>query len=206
MKNLMKMTKIVSWYFQYSSHNQAITEIPMDENSSTIPMGEITIHNQLGEGNFGAVYLGKCEYFINIIMWHVMDDTWQGGITDVALKALKDALDDQEFKSELKILTKLKHPSNLSKCQHVNNIFTQDVVSFLGTYRDNEGTPYLVFEYLPRGSLLSLLRKKKELSVVALIRLSLEAAKGMEYLQQKGIIHRWGWFICGELNGIKCID
>lgn len=65
-----------------------------------------------------------------------------------------------------------------------------DIVSFLRLYVDQQGKKYMLFEYMPRGSLLNFLRQETDkLTPVELITMAIGAAKGMEYLQSQRIIH-----------------
>jgi len=56
----------------------------------------VTIKKQIGEGSFGAVYVGK----------------W--GETKIAMKSLKDPQQAKEFEKECAILSKLRHPNVVS--------------------------------------------------------------------------------------------
>jgi len=68
--------------------------------------------------------------------------------------------------------------------------FIQIVFNFLGVYINEETNEnYIVTEYLARGNCHSLLRSNTPLNIVDLMNMSITAAKGMTYLQEKKIIH-----------------
>lgn len=62
-------------------------------------------------------------------------------------------------------------------------------MQFLGKhYKDAD--QYLVFEYMSDGSLLSLIKKRSSIPLTELIGMMVDCAKGMVFLQKKGILHR----------------
>ena len=138
---------------------------------------DLRVKEQIGAGSFCDVYLGK----------------WRA--TDVAIKKLrggKDVLQDAivAFGSELNILSQLRHP----------NICMMLGICFY--------PPQLLLELCSRGSLHRWLHlshndqddavgsaedgegRGDQLDMSLLLKLSLEAALGMAYLHQQGIIHR----------------
>ena len=99
---------------------------------------------------------------------------------DVAIKIIRsgafpaDALDEvlKRFEREAKSLAKLSHP---------NIVKVHD-------YGEHDGSPYLVMEYLPGGTLKKILGKPVPWQ--AALRLLLPVARGVEYAHQRGIVHR----------------
>jgi len=97
-----------------------------------------------------------------------------GGTTAVALKMLR--IEDEmkkEFEAEASILKSLHHPH---------------IVAFLGIYEEN-GVKYICTEFLPEGSLESLLRKQV-IPWANCVSISMEIVAGMSFLASHHIIHR----------------
>jgi len=81
-----------------------------------------------------------------------------------------------DFEKEALTLSKLSHPN---------------VVQFLGIHYNEEGEKFLVFEYLAGGSLVYFFQEHGEnMTTGELIHMIIEAARGMVYLEAKGIVHR----------------
>ncbi|WZY68887.1 integrin-linked protein kinase 1 [Brassica rapa] len=105
---------------------------------------------------------------------------WRG--IQVAVKKLDDKVlsdDDQvrKFHDELALLQRLRHPN---------------IVQFLGAVTQSNPM-MIVTEYLPRGDLRELLKRKVQLKPATAVRYALDIARGMSYLHEiKGdpIIHR----------------
>lgn len=130
-------------------------------NDIEIPFSEIAFGDRIGEGTFGLVYKA----------------TWRG--SPVAVKMLKmqniteHAL--QEFRKELQILARLRHPN---------------IVLLMGA---STNPPNLTFvtEFLAGGSLFDVLQAKKlTIDNYLFKRMAREIAQGMNYLHLSNIIHR----------------
>eukprot|EP00850_Spirogloea_muscicola_P023050 SM000325S12643 [mRNA] locus=s325:81290:87287:+ [translate_table: standard] len=128
-----------------------------------IPWEDITLGERVGQGSYGKVYRGD----------------WQG--SDVAVKVFleqdiqQEAL--QEFKAEVAIMRRLRHPN---------------VVLFMGCVTKPPHLSILT-EFCPRGSLYRLLhRPNREVDERRRIRMALDVAKGMNYLHRSSppIVHR----------------
>lgn len=99
---------------------------------------------------------------------------------DVAIKIIRreafseEALDEvlKRFEREAKSLAKLSHP---------NIVKVHD-------YGEHEGSPYLVMEYLPGGTLKKLLGEP--IPWQEAVRLILPVARGVSYAHQRGVLHR----------------
>jgi len=125
-----------------------------------VPHSELTMEKKLGEGAYGVVYRGK----------------WRG-IT-VAIKEMKD-LDDEEaindFRSEIAILGKLRHPN---------------CVLFMGA----STKPHqlcIITEFLEGGSVHDILHEqKRRFDLKTVVSLSKQTAFGVNYLHLSGILHR----------------
>eukprot|EP01114_Cavostelium_apophysatum_P012508 TRINITY_DN2812_c0_g1_i4.p1 TRINITY_DN2812_c0_g1~~TRINITY_DN2812_c0_g1_i4.p1 ORF type:complete len:1716 (+),score=368.48 TRINITY_DN2812_c0_g1_i4:182-5329(+) len=99
---------------------------------------------------------------------------WEG--VNVACKKLKNSEDMISFQKEATTLFNLTHPF---------------VVQFLGKFVDDDGSQYIVVEYMSKGSLKDLLEKKQsELKFRDLVDMAICTCKGMVFLSGKGILHR----------------
>ncbi|XVF09488.1 hypothetical protein REPUB_Repub07fG0097400 [Reevesia pubescens] len=128
-----------------------------------IPWEEITLGDRIGLGSYGEVYRGE----------------WHG--TEVAVKKFLDqgisGESLEEFKSEVLIMKKLRHPN---------------VVLFMGAVTRPPNLS-IVTEFLHRGSLYRLLhRPNNQLDERRRLRMALDAARGMNYLHNctPVIVHR----------------
>ncbi|CAJ1936645.1 unnamed protein product [Sphenostylis stenocarpa] len=128
-----------------------------------IPWEEITMGDRIGLGSYGEVYRGE----------------WHG--TEVAVKKFlyRDISGEllEEFKSEVQIMKRLRHPN---------------VVLFMGAVTRPPNLS-IVSEFLPRGSLYRLIhRPNNQLDERRRLRMALDAARGMNYLHSSTpvIVHR----------------
>ncbi|XP_044481427.1 integrin-linked protein kinase 1-like [Mangifera indica] len=117
----------------------------------------------IGKGSFGEI----------------LKATWRG--TPVAIKRILPSLSDdrlvvQDFKHEVNLLVKLRHPN---------------VVQFLGAVT-NKKPLMLITEYLRGGDLHRYLKEKGALNPATAVNFALDIAKGMAYLHSEPnvIIHR----------------
>lgn len=97
----------------------------------------------------------------------------------VAVKVLHDALADDDsflrrFRAEAQAAAALNHP----------NILT------VFDWGEDEGSPYLVTEYLGGGSVRSLLDRGVRCTPSQALLLGLEAARGLDYAHRRGLVHR----------------
>ena len=127
-------------------------------------LGRYYLTERLGEGGMAVVY-------------KAYDTRLE---RDVAIKIIRsgafpaDALDEvlKRFEREAKSLAKLSHP---------NIVKVHD-------YGEHEGSPYLVMEYLPGGTLKKIMGKPVLWQTA--LRLLIPVARGVEYAHQRGIVHR----------------
>jgi serine/threonine-protein kinase len=127
-------------------------------------LGRYYLSERLGEGGMAVVY-------------KAYDTRLE---RDVAIKIIRsgafpiDAMGEvlKRFEREAKSLAKLSHP---------NIVKVHD-------YGEHEGSPYLVMEYLPGGTLKKMLGKPVPWQEA--VRLILPVARGVAYAHQRGILHR----------------
>ncbi|KAJ8573045.1 hypothetical protein K7X08_009556 [Anisodus acutangulus] len=117
--------------------------------------------NYLSEGGFGSVYKGVLKNELRVAVKQHNDMSLQG---------------DKEFKSEVKVLSKARHPN---------------LVMLLGSCSQGN-QKLLVYEYVCNGSLDQLLSGdiRMPLNWERRIKIALGAARGLEYLHKHNIIHR----------------
>ncbi len=92
----------------------------------------------------------------------------------VALKLLAPEADATRFEREARAVAALSHPN----------------VSALYDYGDADGRPYIVFEYLPGGSLEDRLAAGRPLPDADTRRIASEIAAGLAHAHARGVIHR----------------
>eukprot|EP01117_Protostelium_nocturnum_P011494 TRINITY_DN4169_c0_g1_i2.p1 TRINITY_DN4169_c0_g1~~TRINITY_DN4169_c0_g1_i2.p1 ORF type:complete len:1279 (-),score=349.62 TRINITY_DN4169_c0_g1_i2:994-4830(-) len=64
------------------------------------------------------------------------------------------------------------------------------IIQFLGFYQDSESAMFMVFEYMARGSLLSLLTSEGDhLTISQLLCIARDVAAGLTYLEENSIVH-----------------
>ncbi|KAH9489542.1 hypothetical protein Btru_037420 [Bulinus truncatus] len=141
-----------------------------DQGLKEIPRKYLKLTRQ---GAFGEVYYGLLS---NVPM--------VDGDLAVAVKTLPQAVNEQtemDFLMEAVILSKFNHPN---------------IVKFIGVCF-NERPHYLVLELLEGGNLKSFLLQARpkweqpsQLTVLDLLRLSLDVARGCQHLEEKHFIHR----------------
>jgi serine/threonine protein kinase len=133
-------------------------------NLSGQSLGRYHLLEQLGEGGMAVVYKAydtrlEREVAIKVIR----SGAFPADTLDEALK---------RFEREAKSLAKLSHP---------NIVKVHD-------FGEHEGSPFLVMEYLPGGTLKRLLGKP--IPWQEAVRLILPVARSVAYAHQRGILHR----------------
>ncbi|CAL5222116.1 g4432 [Coccomyxa viridis] len=175
--------------------------IQMAGRMEIISIHDISLAKFLGSGGYGEVYLGK---------WHS---------SEVAIKCLNPSLffsgsDGTASKAamadllrEADLLASLRHPNVVWVYGVVlprmgpddrGNLMMEDVEPIpitsganLGRTCSNLRPPAVVTEFMSQGSVKSALARKSEVVVGNMHRVvvAMDAAKGMEYLHQKRIVH-----------------
>lgn len=139
----------------------------------------ISCIEQLGEGAFGRVYLGRCENMPK-----------EGENVMVAIKMLKNDMSEdsmKDFEREAEVLTNMDH---------------KNIVTFYGVCIEDE-TYMMIFEYMSNGDLNNYLRKHGPdgtifgnfhshsiLNESDLLYIALQIADGMTYLASHHFVHR----------------
>lgn len=123
---------------------------------------EVILGERIGRGNFGEVFSGRLR----------------GDNTPVAVKTCRETLPPDlkdKFLSEARILKQYSHPN---------------IVKLIGVCTQKHPI-YIVMELVQGGDFLTFLRNDgPRLKTKELIRMSENAAAGMEYLESKRCIHR----------------
>ncbi|KAF2317458.1 hypothetical protein GH714_022495 [Hevea brasiliensis] len=129
-----------------------------------IPWEEITLGERIGLGSYGEVYVETGMELWEVAVKRFLD---QG----ISVESL------EEFRSEVRIMKRLRHPN---------------VVLFMGAVTRAPNLS-IVTEFLPRGSLYRLIhRPNNQLDERRRLRMALDAARGMNYLHNctPVIVHR----------------
>ncbi len=143
---------------------ERLEEPPEKEASEEISLPGYTIKEALGRGGMGTVYRA-----IHDRLNHT-----------VALKIFtpKDADRDlfiERLKREGKLMAQMKHPN---------------VLSIYGASVMEDGTPYLVLEYIKGEDLSKKLENEFTLYPRAAVRIAIEICEGLSAVHKLGIIHR----------------
>ena len=121
--------------------------------------------NLLGQGQFGKVYLGLNEDTGQLLAIKVIDFTHINEKTQARLADLQN---------EIKVMKKLSHPK---------------IVGYVCSERIGSSI-YIFMEFIPGGSLASLLHQLGELSERTVAMYTRDIVTALEYLHQHKIIHR----------------
>jgi len=131
-----------------------------------LKIGRYEIRDKLGSGNMGVVY-----------------QAWDPRINRiVALKVLDLQETDPEMR-EKKLKRFYREAETAGGLTHSNIVTIFD-------FRDEDGTPYIVMEYIEGQTLKSLLEKSPDLSIDAKLSLLHQICAALQYAHSKGVIHR----------------
>jgi serine/threonine protein kinase len=125
-------------------------------------LGNYRLLRSLGRGGFAEVYLGEHLYLKR----------------RAALKVLHTSLEDEEvgqFLSEAQTLARLDHPN---------------IVRVLDFAVEQDGTPFLVMDYAPRGTLLQRHPRSSYLSLQTTVAYVKQVAAALQYAHNHHVIHR----------------
>ncbi len=124
-------------------------------------LGNYRLVQQLGKGGFAEVYLGEHGYLK----------------TYAALKILNTSLDEastERFLSEAQTLGRLRHP-------HIVRVLEFSV---------EQGTPVLVMDYAPGGTLRNLHPRGSRLPIQTVVTYVKQMASALQYAHNHNVIHR----------------
>src|SRR6266566_2456894 len=124
-------------------------------------LGSYQLIQMLGQGQWGSVYLGEHVHLR----------------TQAAIKLLHGPWDEREvegFLGEARILASLRHP-------HIVRVLDFGV---------QQGTPFLVMEYAPGGTLRQLHPKGMRLPLQTVIAYLKQVASALQYAHDQRLIHR----------------
>ena len=125
-------------------------------------IGRYTLHNRLGRGGMGALYLAQDETL----------NRW------VALKLLQADLDlpdaRERFTREARAVAALNHP----------NIVT------IHDFGEDDGSLFIVMEYIEGETLAEMIRRRAPMTDAQKLILLQELCAGVAYAHRAGIIHR----------------
>ena len=172
--------------------NKFVSQIPPDQKPSD---GEQLAKRLVKEKRISAyqaqvVYSGKGKS-LTMGSYFVLDKLGQGGMGMVvkaehrmmkrlvAIKVLSPAVtktkeSQQRFQREVEAAARLTHPN---------------IVGAFDAGQDN-GSPFLVMEYVPGDDLSAIVKKKGPLAVDQAIDCIVQAARGLEFAHKQGVIHR----------------
>ncbi len=129
-------------------------------------IGNYRIIKAIDSGTFGRVYQGVHLYLPNrVVAIKVMHRTYLGS-----------AQQRENFLQEARFLEQLKHP-------HILPIYDVGI---------DEGFPYIVAEFAPRGSLCNRLEKYKTdvMPLDEALEILSQVGQGLQYVHQQYIVHR----------------
>ncbi len=126
-------------------------------------LGNYTILDKLGQGGMGMVLKAEHKRLKRLVAIKVMSPS--------AVKT-PDAL--KRFHREVEAAAKLRHP---------NVVATDDA-------DEAKGTHFLVMEYVEGSDLSALVKRKGPLPVAQAVQCIVQAARGLEFAHQQGVVHR----------------
>ena len=126
-------------------------------------LGDYIILDRIGQGGMGQVYKARHKVMKRIVALKTLP-----GEATRSQQAL------QRFHREVELAACLSHP---------NIVTAHDA-------REDQGTHFLVMEYVDGNDLATLLKKQGRLSVETALDYILQAARGLEYAHGNRVIHR----------------
>ena len=124
-------------------------------------IGKYEIESEIGVGGFGRVY-------------RAFDPTVKRPVAIKVMTAVEDQDSLRRFQSEVMTTGRLRHPN---------------IVSVFDT-GEQDGTAYLVFEFLEGRTLQSLIRDHPQTGIEDKARILAQMAEGLRYAHSQGVIHR----------------
>ncbi|MFH1227416.1 MAG: FHA domain-containing serine/threonine-protein kinase [Planctomycetota bacterium] len=127
-------------------------------------IGGYKIIERIGRGGMGTVYKATQISLNRIVALKLLSE-----------EMVKDKTFINLFVDEARSSAQLNHPN---------------IVQVYDVGRTANEVYYFSMEYLPGGSIQELLAKEKKLSPLKAAKIALDTAKGLEYAEKKGIVHR----------------
>ena len=131
--------------------------------TKNLVFGEYIVLEKIGSGGMGQVFKGRHRPTGKLVAVKVL-----------SADAVKNRRLIERFKKEARAVARLKHP-NIVRAYEAGKI---------------NRIRYLVMEFVEGENLLARVKRKGPLPVDECIRSILEAARGLDYAHQKGVIHR----------------
>ena len=144
-------------------------------------LGEYRIERVLGSGGFGIIYYAWERHLdrpVAVKEYLPNEFALRTDGTTVRPRSTSDAADYQwgleRFLDEARALARFKHP-------HINEVYR---------FFEDNGTAYMVLEYIEGETLSELLRRESSLEQARLRRLLEELLSGLEEVHDAGFVHR----------------
>lgn len=162
-----RFDSLESWSMILESENVETWEASNEEREEwTADLSQLFIGNKFASGAHSRIYRGIYKQrAVAVKMVRIPTH-----------KEETRALLEQQFKSEVALLSRLYHPN---------------IVQFIAACK-KPPVYCIITEYMSQGTLRMYLNKKEpySLSVETILRLALDISRGMEYLHSQGVIHR----------------
>ena len=125
--------------------------------------GEYTVLDKLGQGGMGVVYKAEHRRMKRLV-----------AVKMISARSLKSPDAVKRFYREVEAAAKLEHP----------NIVTAHDAG------EHEGVHYLVMQYVDGQDLGAILKQRGPLPAEQAVECVIQAARGLHYAHQQGIVHR----------------
>ncbi|XP_050288378.1 serine/threonine/tyrosine-protein kinase HT1 [Quercus robur] len=155
-----------SWSMILDSENVETWEVAKeDQEEWTADLSQLFIGNKFASGAHSRIYRGIYKQRAVAVK-----------MVRIPNQADTRAFLEQQFKSEVALLSRLFHPN---------------IVQFIAACQ-KPPVYCIITEYMSQGTLRMYLNKKEpySLSTETILRLALDISRGMEYLHSQGVIHR----------------
>nr|XP_043612375.1 serine/threonine/tyrosine-protein kinase HT1 [Erigeron canadensis] len=162
-----RFDSLESWSMILDSENVEAWEVAKeDQEEWTADLSQLFIGNKFASGAHSRIYRGIYKQRAVAVKM-------------VRIPTHKDetrAMLEQQFKSEVALLSRLYHPN---------------IVQFIAACK-KPPVYCIITEYMSQGTLRMYLNKKEpySLSTETVLRLALDISRGMEYLHSQGVVHR----------------
>ena len=145
-------------------------------------LGEYEILEKLGEGGMGAVYKARHRFMKRLVAVKIIGGT-----------ALKSPQAAERFRREVEATAKVEHP---------NIVAAYDA-------GEHQGVHYLVMQFVDGKDLNTIVKERGPLPVDQAVDYILQAAHGLQYAHEQGVIHRDikpGNMLLDSKGAVKILD